>query len=58
VLDWVWPRMPVGGIVVFDDFGFASTPGIAKLVHEQEARGDLVALQNLNGHAILVKTRE
>ena len=57
VLDWVWPRLPVGGLVVFDDFGFASTTGITQLVHEQEGRDDLVCLQNLNGHAVFVKTR-
>lgn len=56
VLDWVWPRLATGGVVVFDDFGFASTAGIALLVHEQERRTDLVCVQNLNGHAVIVKT--
>lgn len=35
VLDWVWPRLSVGGVVVFDDFGFASCLGIRDLVEEQ-----------------------
>jgi len=39
VLSWVWPSLAVGGIVVFDDFGFSSTRGIAALVHEEEAKG-------------------
>jgi len=56
VLDWVWPRLAVGGIVVFDDFGFASTTGITQLVHDEEGRSDLVCVQNLNGHAVFVKT--
>jgi len=55
VLSWVWPRLAVGGIVVFDDFGFSSTRGIAALVHEEEAKPDRVCVQNLNGHAVLVK---
>jgi len=55
VLDWVWPRMPLGGIVVFDDFGFASCAGITQLVHEEEQKPDRTCLQNLNGHAVLVK---
>ena len=55
-LEWVWPRLEVGGIVVFDDFGFPSTRGIAQLVHEKENDPDLVCLQNLNGHAVFVKT--
>ncbi|MBK6735365.1 MAG: class I SAM-dependent methyltransferase [bacterium] len=58
VLEWVWPRLSVGGVVVFDDFGFSSTRGIAKLVHEEEDAGDRVCLQNLNGHAVFVKTRQ
>lgn len=57
VLDWVWPRLQRGGIVVFDDFGFASTTGIMKLVHEEETRNDLVSVQNVNGHAVFVKTK-
>jgi len=55
VLSWVWPRLLVGGIVVFDDFGFSSTRGIAALVHEEEAKPDRVCVQNLNGHAVFVK---
>ena len=55
-LEWVWSRLPVGGLVVFDDFGFPSTHGIAHLVHEKENDSDLACIQNLNGHAIFVKT--
>ena len=55
-LEWVWPRMPIGGIVVFDDFGFPSTRGIATLVHEKESDSDLTCVQNLNGHAVFIKT--
>lgn len=55
VLTWVWPRLAVGGIVIFDDFGFSGTRGVATLVHESEANRDLVCVQNLNGHAIFVK---
>jgi O-methyltransferase len=57
VLDWVWPRLSIGGVVVFDDFGFSSTRGIATLVHEEEGASDRVCVQNLNGHAVFVKTR-
>lgn len=57
VLHWAWPRLTPGGVVVFDDFGFPSTTGIARLVHEEESAPDRVCLQNLNGHAVFVKTR-
>jgi len=55
ILDWVWPRLKVGGIVVFDDYGFPTCEGIARLVNEQAPRTDAVMIHNLNGHAILIK---
>jgi O-methyltransferase len=55
ILAWVWPRMPLGGVVVFDDFGFASCTGITQLVHEVEQQPDRVCVQNLNGHAVFIK---
>jgi O-methyltransferase len=55
VLDWVWPRLSVGGVVVYDDYGFINCDGIIKLVNEQRRRTDCVVLHNLNGHAIQVK---
>jgi O-methyltransferase len=56
VFDWVWPRIPVGGIVVFDNYGFA-TRSVTKFVNEQNGRKDMVLVHNLNGHAVLVKTK-
>lgn len=55
VLEWVWGRLAPGGIVVFDDYGFAGCEGVTRLVNEQRARPDRVMIYNLNGHAILVK---
>jgi O-methyltransferase len=55
---WVWPRMPAGGVVVFDDYGFATCDGVAKFVDaELRGRSGLVIVHNLNGHAVVVKTR-
>jgi O-methyltransferase len=56
VLEFAWPRMPAGGLVVFDDYGFASCDGIPKLLKEYRGQSDKVILHNLNGHAIIVKT--
>jgi O-methyltransferase len=55
VLDWVWPRLSAGGVVVFDDYGFPACPGVTKLVDEQRLRDDRLVLHNLNGHGIVVK---
>ncbi|MEE2700251.1 MAG: TylF/MycF/NovP-related O-methyltransferase [Bacteroidota bacterium] len=55
VVDWIWPRMCKGGIIVFDDYGFSSCDGITKYVNEQMHRKDRLVFHNLNGHAIFVK---
>jgi O-methyltransferase len=57
IADWIWDRMPVGGIVVYDDFGFRGCPGIRTHIEEQIDRPDRVIFQNLNGHAVVVKTK-
>ncbi|HMI20880.1 MAG TPA: TylF/MycF/NovP-related O-methyltransferase [Sphingomonas sp.] len=56
VLEWVWPRMPVGGIVIYDDYGFATCDGITRLVNERYVHDGAVTLHNLNGHAVVIKT--
>jgi O-methyltransferase len=49
-----WPRLCPGGVVVFDDYGFDTTPGIAEFVDEVKIRADRLFLYNLDGHAVLV----
>lgn len=55
VFDFCWPRMPVGGVVVFDDYGFVWCDGIPKLIAEYRGQSDKLIIHNLNGHAIVVK---
>lgn len=57
VFEWVMPRLPTGGICVFDDYGFYGCEGVTSLVHELRERPDLVVVANVNGHAVVVKTR-
>jgi SAM-dependent methyltransferase/predicted O-methyltransferase YrrM len=57
IFNWVWPRVPAGGIVVFDDYGFRQCEGVIRFVNEQRDRADAIFMHNLNGHAVLVKTR-
>jgi O-methyltransferase len=53
---WIWPRLVVGGVVVFDDYGFAACEGITTLVNSEIAtRKDLIMLHNINGHAVIIK---
>lgn len=55
-LEWVWPRMAVGGVVVYDDYGFYGCEGVTALGNEDFDRPDRIMIHNLNGHGILVKT--
>ena len=58
VFDWVFPRLSVGGIVVFDDYGFYGCEGITSFVHELRVCNGLVVVANVNGHAVVIKTHE
>ena len=55
VVEWVWDKLVVGGIIVYDDYGFFSCPGIARYVDEQRGNADRLIIHNLNGHAVVVK---
>ena len=57
ILEWLWPRMVVGGVIVYDDFGFHGCPGIVKHVEEQKFFLDRLVLYNLNGHALVIKLK-
>jgi len=53
----LWDRMSVGGVIVFNDYGFPLTKGITLLVNEYLQRPDAVRIHNLNGHGIIVKIK-
>jgi O-methyltransferase len=55
IVEWVWPRMLPGGIVVFDDYAFYVCGGITQLVNEYRASADRLIIHNLNGHGLMVK---
>lgn len=48
--------MPVGGIDIYDDYGFETCDGITRLVNERYVHDGAVTLHNLNGHAVVIKT--
>lgn len=55
IYEWVWPRLVVGGILVYDDYGNLSTPGIRIHVNEISKGEDRLFVYNANEHAILIK---
>lgn len=57
IFNWVWERMIVGGVVVFDDYGFAACAGITQLVNElADNTANAFFVHNINGHGLLIKT--
>lgn len=57
IVDWIWDRLIIGGMIVFDDYGFHTTTGVTEYVNEQENMSDRIAIHNLNGHAVIVKIK-
>lgn len=55
IVEWCLPRMPVGAILVFDDYGFYGCEGVTTFCNELKTRSDLIFTHNLNGHAVFVK---
>jgi O-methyltransferase len=51
----IWPRTVSGGVVVFDDYGFQTTTGVAQFVDENSYLSDGMFMYNLTGQAVLVK---
>lgn len=56
VFNYVWKRLVIGGIVVFDDYGFVSTKGVAIMIEEIcSSVQDGIFVGNINGHGIFIK---
>ena len=56
IVEWIWPRLVIGGMIVFDDYGFFGCEGVTRLINEEERnKKDRLFIHNLNGHAILIK---
>lgn len=54
--EYIWEQVVLGGMVVFDDYGFISAcAGVHQFVNEIKGDNDKLFLQNLNGHAYIVK---
>jgi O-methyltransferase len=55
IVEWIWPRLSIGGVIFYDDYGFTPCDGVIKFVNEQKKLKDRHTFYNLNGHAITVK---
>lgn len=57
IVDWIWDKLIIGGMIVFDDYGFHTTTGVTTYVNEQKNMSDRIIIHNLNGHAVIVKIK-
>lgn len=57
IFDWVWPKLQVGGVVIFDDYGFSGCNGIRDFVNENRGQKHKLVIHNINGHGIIIKTK-
>lgn len=55
IVDWIWPKLVIGGIIVFDDYGLIGCDGVTRFVNEERNKPNRIVIHNLNGHAIIVK---
>jgi O-methyltransferase len=55
ILDWIWERLDVGAIIVFDDYGFRNCDGITKYLNERRKKTDCIFIYNVTGQGILIK---
>lgn len=56
-LEWAWPRLNVGGVIVWDDYGAFECEGVATLGRQLFATGTTAGrlVHNINGHLLCFK---
>lgn len=57
IIEWALPKLTIGSVIVFDDYGFSSCEGITEYCDELKANKDFKFIHNLNGHAIFVRIK-
>jgi O-methyltransferase len=55
IVEWCLPRLSLGSILVFDDYGFFGCEGVTRFCDEFRENKDFCFVHNLNGHAIFIK---
>ena len=55
IVEWCLPRLSIGAMLVFDDFGFFGCDGVATFCEEFRGSAGFRFIHNLNGHAVFVK---
>jgi O-methyltransferase len=53
--EWLWPRLVLGGVVIFDDYGFRRCDGVRKFVDEWVAKTRCPVVHSVTSQAIVFK---
>ena len=53
--EWLIPRLHLGAIIVFDDYGSSQTDGIRTFIDELHGHPDFAVILNFNGQAVVVR---
>jgi len=54
--EFIWPRLLVGGVMVFDDYGFPTCPGARKAVDEFFESKSAFPIILRNGQAVVIRS--
>lgn len=46
IMEWIWSKLVVGGMILFDDYGMYQCDGITKLVNEERNKQDRIVVNN------------
>lgn len=58
IFEFIWKKVVLGGIVVFDDYGHITTKGVTELLDTIEMSiDDGIFCRNMNGHGYFIKVR-
>jgi O-methyltransferase len=57
VVEWCLPRLSLGAILVFDDYGFSGCEGVTSYCEELRNNQAFCFIHNLNGHAVFIKLK-
>jgi O-methyltransferase len=55
IMEYLWPRILPGGVVVFRYYGTYGCASLTRVVNDAASLGDSIFIHNLNGHGVFVK---
>lgn len=55
VINWIWPKMVSGGVIVIDDYGACGCNGVTEYINSLKQDQDKIIYYNLSGHAVITK---